>query len=254
MLRNLDLAYGAMNLEAVSGGVNRIRGILTQSQLSLPADLQARLVSAEQWCTARAEQVRRDAAIEEAISQLSQSISEKAPLPELDLLQMRVVDLGGAVPEDLEQQINAARKQRDDQIASQAQRRRMLILASIVVATMASGAAAFAWLRHNRANQAYNVLSQHYASGDLAAADADVKRFSAENPYVLEREDIKQLAARVADDLKADAARRLRYESAVSAARTAIDTCSKTGHNDDDAWAPALSASFRCCFAVQIGC
>ncbi len=243
MMRDLDLAYGAMDIGAVNAGVRAIRGLLAQSQTFLPPDLNARLVSAEQWSNQQAEVARRNAEIDAAIAQLSQSLSENAPLAEVELLSMRVTDLGAEVPEEAEQYIKSLRRKRDAEVAWRARRR----LALIAVATLAilggSGLATRALIRRNHGNDALAVLSQHYNSGDLDAADADLKRFAVETPYALDRPDIKDIAARLDGDRSAEHERLAKYQSAVADARTAIDSAAKTGRASEAIWAPAVSAT-----------
>jgi hypothetical protein len=243
MMRDLDLAYGAMDLAAVTNGVRAIRGMLAPSNLSLPPELNARLISAEQWSRQQTESARRNMEIDQAVNQLSESVSANAPFVELELLRSRVMDLGAEVPEEAEQRVASLRKKRDAEIASKARRRMALVAVSAAAVLAASALAVRGLIRNSRGTEALALVSQHYNSGDLDAADADLKRFAIETPYVLDRADIKDVATRLGDSRQAEKDRLAQYQSAVSDARVAIDNATKAGGAGDATWAPAESAT-----------
>lgn len=242
-LPQLDAAYGAMDLPTVTGLIEKIRRLATETRLTLPPELTEKIDPPEQWVRRQQAKAARQAEIDDAIAELTQAVADDHPVETLRQLESEVARAGGVTPDELAAQVAAA-ETRDAATKSKRKKQWVGVAAALLVALTAGGAIATRAVMHDQVGRrAYSTLADHHQKRDLAAAQADLKRFADETPYVLDRTDVAELAARVRSDAKGDKDRRQQFATAVSVADKAIETASATGAITDAVWNGALNES-----------
>ena len=240
-LPQLDSAYGAMDLPAVSGLVDKIRRLATDTKLTLPADLLEKIDPPEQWVRRERAKAARKAEIEDAVTQLSHAVAGDHPLEALHGLAADVVQAGGVVPDDLADRIQEV-EVRDAAKKTRARRQWIGIAVGLAAAiAVGVGLAARTMIHDSVGRRAYDTLFQHHSQHNLAAAEADLKRFDNESPYVLKRSDIAELATRVKADREAEKTRLQDLTTELKSTDEAIKTAAAKGDFTDAAWSPAES-------------